>query len=58
LALRGGGSPPSRCALRGMPTIHETHDQIVDRVAREQHDLHHGVSHGVQNLGREEARAG
>lgn len=40
-----------------MTTIHETHDQIVDRVTREQYDLHQGVSDGVEHLGRKEARA-
>lgn len=40
-----------------MRTIHETHDQIVDRVTREQYELHEGVSDGVEHLGRKEARA-
>lgn len=38
-----------------MTTVHETHDQIVDRVTREQFELHQGVSDGVEHLGRKEA---
>lgn len=40
-----------------MATVHETHDQIVDRITREQYELHHGVSDGVEHLGRKEATA-
>lgn len=40
-----------------MTTVHKTHDQIVDRVTREQRDLHEGVSDGVEHLGRKELRA-
>ena len=40
-----------------MTTVHETYDQIVDRVTREQFELHQGVSDGVEHLGRKEATA-
>lgn len=40
-----------------MTALHETHDEIVNRVIDEQRVLHGGVSDGVEHLGRKELEA-